>query len=613
MHFGPVYRGFEALSPSFWVSFCTHVNLCDKLDKQVYKVYNEPMYIDTIPNRDSPPTVLLRQSWREGGKMRKRTLANLTKLGLPDEAIEALRQTLKGVELVPKEQAYATERALPAGHVQAVLGMARKLGMDTMLSSRPCREQQLVLAMVVQRLITPCSKLAMTRLWDMTTLARELELQDANENELYAALDWLAERQERIEKKLASRHLEEGAQVLYDVSSSTYYGRACPLAAHGNNRDQRSELCIVYGLLTDAVGRPIAVQVYPGNTGDPATLPDQVNKVRDRFGLERVVLVGDRGMLTQARIEALRTYPQLGWISALRASGIRKLVQEGSVQMSFFDDQQLAEIHSELFPGERLVVCYNPVLAEDRRRTRNELLDATERQLKRLAAQVAKRTKKPMQAEEIGLRAGKILNSYKVGKHFDLTIEHNAFSFARNEERIAEEAALDGIYVVRTSEGPDELSAEDAVRSYKGLAQVEEAFRCLKGLDIHIRPIHHRTPKRVRAHVFVCMLAYYIEWHMRQALAPVLFQDEERPQNRWTRDPVGAAQPSESACGKKREQTTADGWPVHSYRTLLDDLATRTRNICRVGQGKHAVRFEQDTELTPFQQHVFELLGVTPK
>jgi len=569
-----------------------------------------PMYIDEIPNRKSPPTVLLRKSHRNGEKIDKHTIANLS--DLPPKVIDLLRLALKNVELVPKEGSFAVERSTPTGHVQAVLGVARKLGLDALLSSRRCPERDLVLAMVVQRLLTPCSKLAMARLWDTTTLARDLEIGEADENGLYAALDWLAKRQKRIEQKLAARHLAEGAHVLYDVSSSTYYGHSCPLAARGRDRDHRGELCIVYGLMTDMQGRPVSVQVYPGNTGDPATLPDQVGKLRDQYGLERVVLVGDRGMLTQARIDALRRFPNLGWLSALRSKAIQGLVGQGALQMSLFDEQNLAEIASEDLPGERLVVCYNPLLAEDRRRTRTELLEATEEDLKRIEAQVARRTKKPMGADEIGLRVGKVINRYKVGKHFKLDIQDNHFSFARDEEGIAREEALDGIYVIRTSEQSEDLSAPDAVRAYKSLAQVEQAFRCLKGLDIRIRPVHHRTPERVRAHILVCMLAYYVEWHMRQALAPVLFQDEELDCDRWTRDPVAKAQPSQSAVEKKQEQGTPEGWPVHSFATLLETLATRTRNTCRVGEGKDAVRFDTYTEPSPFQEHVFELLGVKP-
>jgi transposase len=568
------------------------------------------MYIDTVPNRESPPAVLLRETRREGGKMVKITIANLSKC--PSEAVEAFRLALRGVELVPKEQLFAIERSLPHGHVQAVLGVLRALGVDALLASRPCRERDLILAMMAQQIVHPCSKLAATRLWRTTTLAQELGVENADANELYAALDWLLARQDRIERKLAKRHIEEGDAVLYDVSSSSYHGRHCLLACFGYNRDGQRLPAIVYGLLTDRQGRPVAVKVYPGNTGDPATMPDQVEKVRERFGMDRVVLVGDRGMLTQTQIEALRDYPNLGWISALRFTAIRDLAESGAFQLPLFDTVNLAEITSEEYPGERLVVCYNPALAEDRKRTREELLAVTEAQLGRIAADVARRTRKPLSADAIGVKVGKIINRRKVGKHFGLTIEDNLLRFERNEASIEREARLDGIYVIRTSEKAEDLSAEDAVRTYKSLGQVEQAFRCLKTIDLHVRPIRHRTEDHVRAHIFLCMLAYYVQWHMRKALSPVLFQDDELEAARWERDPVAKAEPSESARAKKRAKATADGWPVHSLETLLAELATRCKNTCRAGEGKLAMHFEQITEPTPFQNRVYELLGVRP-
>jgi transposase len=423
-------------------------------------------------------------------------------------------------------------------------------------------------------------------------------------------LDWLLERQERIERKLAQRHLREGSRVLYDVSSTSYHGRTCPLAAWGHNRDEADLPCIVWGLLADAEGRPVAVETYAGNTGDPSTVADQVEKLRERFGLTRVVLVGDRGMLTQARIEELKKHPQLGWISALRSESIHALVEQGAVQLSLFDEQNLAEITSDLYPGERLVVCHNPLLAEDRRRTRDELLDATEKELARIAQEVKRRTKTPLTADAIGLKVGRVLNRYKVGKHFVLEIRDDHFTFARHAERIAQEAKLDGIYIIRTSESREALGAEDTVRTYKSLGQVEQAFRCIKGIEIRIRPIHHRTVDHVKAHVFVCMLAYYVEWELRKRLAPVLFQDEELHADRWRRDPVAKAHPGAIVQQKKRTKHTRDGWPVHSLQTLMEDLATRCKNLCRVGQGKDAARFTTVTEPTEFQRHVFGLLGL---
>lgn len=564
------------------------------------------MYIDIVPNRNSPPAVLLREARREGGKIIKKTIANLSTC--PREAIEALRLALRGVELVPKEDIFCIERSIPHGHVQAVLGTMRKLSMETLLASRPCRERDLIMAMIAQRLLDPCSKLATTRLWHTTSLADELGVKDAGVNELYDALDWLLKRQGRIEAKLAKRHLEEGAVVLFDVSSSSYHGRTCPLALYGYNRDGEKLPSIVYGVLSDGAGRPVGVDVYPGNTGDPATVPDQVEKLRVRFNLERVVLVGDRGMLTQTRIDTLRGYRGLGWISAMRFDAIRELANKGAFQLSLFDSQHLAEINSEDYPGERLVVCFNPLLAEDRKRTRDELVAATQARLEKIAAEVKKRTKKPMRADEIGVKAGKVINRHKVGKHFDLSIEDNHFTFKRKEASIEREAQLDGIYIIRTSESEQTLSAENTVRTYKSLGLVEQAFRCMKSVDLHVRPIRHRTEKHVRAHIFLCMLAYYVEWHLRKALSPLLFQDEELDTERWTRDPVAKAEASEQLREKKRTRQTVDGWPVHSLSTLMSELATRCKNTCRTGKDKTQIRFEQVTEATTLQKHIFNLL-----
>ena len=541
--------------------------------------------------------------------MVKTTIANLSKC--PPEAVAALRMALRGAEMVPKGELFHIERSLPHGHIQAVLGVMRRLGMDEVLSSRPCRERDLVLAMIAQRLVNSCSKLAATREWQSTTLAQELNVQDADSDALYDALDWLVKRQPRIEKKLAQRHLAEGSKVLFDVSSSSYHGRCCVLATFGYNRDGEKLPSIVYGLLTDGEGRPIALDVYPGNTADPTTVPDQVDKLRERFGLDRVVLVGDRGMLTQTQIDTLKDYPALGWISALRFSCVRDLAEAGAFQPSLFDRYDLAEISSEDFPGERLMVCYNPLLAEDRQRTRKELLAATEKALGKLVAQVARRTKTPMKDAQIGFKAGKIINCHKMSKHFVLKIEDDLLAFERNPETIRREADIDGIYIVRTSERADVLSAENAVRTYKSLGQVEQAFRCMKSIDLQVRPIRHRTEAHVRGHIFLCMLAYYVQWHMRKALSSVLFHDDELDADRWTRHAVAKAEPSQSVKVKKRTKTTTDGWPVHSLGSLLNDLATRCRNTCRSGDGTATIRFDQLTEPTPFQRHVFELLKIT--
>ena len=569
------------------------------------------MYIETVPNRGSRPAILLREGWREGKKVHKRTLANLT--DWPAQRIAALRRVLKDEPLMHPSEVFVIERTLPHGHVEAVLGMVRKLGLDRLIASKRSRERDLVLAMVVERVVHPCSKLATTRLWHSTTLAEELEVADADEDDLYQAMDWLLERQARIEQRLAERHLAEGVQVLYDVSSSYYEGRTCPLMQFGHNRDgKKGKTIVVYGLLADVEGRPVALEVYAGNTADPTTVPDQVEKLRQRFGLEQIVLVGDRGMLTQTQIEHLKRHPGLGWISALRSASIRQLLDAQVLQPSLFDERNIAEIYSPAFPGERLVACFNPLLAEERTRKREALLQATERELERIARQVARRTRTPLSAAQIGHKLGRVLNRFKVGKHFALSIEEGAFAYRREEATIGRECALDGIYVIRTSEGPERCSTEQTVRSYKNPAQVEQAFRCLKGTDLLIRPIRHRDEARVRAHIFLCMLAYYLEWHLRKALAPLLFDDEELEQQRGRRDPVAAAKPSASAQEKKQRLRTPDGLPVHSFETLLAELGTRSRNYCRVKADPQSPAFTQITEPNPLQQRAFELLGLFP-
>ena len=569
------------------------------------------MYIETVPNRNSRPAILLREGWREGKKIRKRTIANLT--NWPNEKVEALRRLLKGERMVGVTESFLIERSLPHGHVEAVVGTIKKIGLDKVISSQRCRARDLVVAMISERLLNPCSKLATTRLWHTSTLAEELEVADADEDELYDAMDWLLGRQKRIEKKLAARHLSEGDLVFYDVSSSYYEGRKCPLAFFGHDRDgKKGKLIIVYGLLTDREGRPVAVEVYPGNTGDPTTVPDQIDKLRNRFGFQRVVLVGDRGMLTQTQIDKLKEYPGIGWISALRFRAIRKLANDGNLQMSLFDEQNLAEISSAEFPGERLIACYNPLLAGERKRKREKLLAATEKELEKIVRQVARRTKTPLNKVEIGKKVGKVINRFKVGKHFKVVIEEGAFSFKRDEERIRRESELDGIYVIRTNESENRISAEDTVRSYKNLEKVESAFRCMKGLDLLIRPIFHRTEDHVKAHIFLCMLAYYVEWHMRQALAPLLFQDEKLDEHRRERDPVKPAQPSEFIKRKKTVRLTPDGFKIQSFRTLLAELATRCRNKCRLKHDHTGPAFYQVTEATHLQKRAFQLLGLFP-
>lgn len=567
------------------------------------------MYIDTVPNRKSPPAVLLRESRREGKKTIKHTLANMTHW--PTDVVEVIRRTLKGETLCSAQDLFVIDSSVPHGHVEAVLGTIRRLGVDTLIASKPCRERDLIVALVVERLLHPASKLATLRLWPMTTLAEELGVQDVTIGEIYQALDWLLARQERIETKLAKKHLAEDALVLYDVSSSSYEGHTCPLAQFGHNRDGKKDLpCIVYGLLADAQGRPVAVHVYPGSTGDPTTVPDQVRVLRERFGLSHVVLVGDRGMLTQTQIGTLRTYPGLGWISALRSDDIRGLMDQGALQMSLFDRQRLAEIVSPEFPGERLIACYNPLLAQDRARTREELLAATEKALAKIAKEVARRTRTPLGEDEIGVKVGKVIGRHKVGKHFQWTIGKGQFAYERKTAEIKRESELDGIYVIRTCEPKERLSAEDTVRSYKSLAQVERAFRCLKGVDVRVRPIYHRTADHVRAHIFLCMLAFYVDWHMRQALAPLLFHDEELDELRKTRDPVAPAEASASAKEKKRQRQTSGGLPIHSFDTLLVALSTRCRNRCHSKADPNKKDFTLITEPNPLQRRAFELLGL---
>jgi transposase len=552
---------------------------------------------------------LLRQSYRQDGRVKHRTLGNLSHL--PSPLIDIIGRCLGGETFVPPHEAFRTTASKPHGHVHAVLTTCRKLDLESLLASKPSRQRTLVLALIVQRILFPCSKLATTRYWHTTTLAEELGVGDADRKELYAAMDWLLGRQQDIEQKLARRHLAEGAVVLYDVSSSFYEGRTCPLARFGHDRDgKKGRPIIVYGLLTDARGRPVALDVYAGNTADPATVPDQVEKLRGRFALSRVVLVGDRGMLTETRIETLRDYPGLGWISALRSEAILALIETGRVQRSLFDRTNLAEIQSPDFPGERLVACHNPLLADQRQQKRRQLLQATEQDLRRLEAEVRRRTKKPLRAAEIGLKVGRVIGRYKMAKHFRLEIADGRFTWSRDEDAIRREEQLDGIYVIRTSEPAEGLAAADCVRTYKGLARVEQAFRCFKGLDLRVRPIHHRVDPRVRAHLFLCLLAYYVEWHMRQALTPLLYADEELDADRRERDPVNPARPSASARAKKRTHQTASGSPAHSFGSLLAHLATRVRNTHQIVGDPSGATFQQLTEPDAVQAEALRLLGL---
>lgn len=567
------------------------------------------MYIDIVPNRTSPPAVLLREDHREGGRTIKRTLANLS--ALPPEAVATLRAALKGERLVGAADYFVVEQSLPCGHVRAVKGTMERLGMTELVASKPCRERDLVLAMIAQRVVRPDSKLGTAARFADTTLATDFAVEEANEDELYAAMDWVLERQPFIEKKLAQRHLSAGGRVFYDLSSSSYYGSHCPLAARCHNRDGLKLPAIAYGLLTDDGGRPVAISVYPGNTGDPTTVPDQVEALRKRFGIGHFVLVGDRGMLTSAQIEKLRLVEGCGWISCLRSSDIRKLLESrGQTDAPLFDQKNLAELSHPDFPGERLIACFNPLLAMDRDRTRTELLEATEQWLAKVAGDVARRTDKPLSAAQIGQKVGRGVNRYKVAKHFALEIADSQLRWSRKQDSIAREKALDGVYIIRTPEPADTLSPEDAVRAYKQLGDVEKAFRTFKGLDLRVRPIHHRLETRVRAHLLLCMLAYYVEWHMRQALAPLLFVEENLTQARASRDPVAKATPTDNAQAKTNSKLSHDGLPLRHFNGLLSMLATLCSNTCRVGEGKHATRFQRPTEASPHQREAFRLLEV---
>ena len=574
------------------------------------------MYIESVPNRNSPPAILLRESYRDAGKIKKRTIANLS--DWPTEIVEGLRTLLKGCKVAPADQeSIIVRRALPHGHVAAVLGTLRNIGLERMLGPPRNRCRDLVIAMIVARLIAPASKLATARMLDPLTasssLGEVLGLGPVDEDELYVALDWLGERQEAIEKALARKHLHDGTLVLYDVSSSYVEGRCCELARLGYNRDgKKGKLQIVYGLLCAADGCPVAIEVFEGDTGDPRTLAAQIDKVKKRFALERVALVGDRGMITQARLDAEIAPAGLDWITALRAPAIRTLVEAGALQMSLFDQRDMAAITSPDYPGERLIVCRNPDLARERTRKREDLLAATEADLAVIAAAV-RRARNPLHGEaEIALKVGAVVNRHKVAKHFELSIGEASFSFHRKTEAIAAEAALDGIYVVRTNLPKKLLDDAATVGAYKGLARVERAFRSLKTVDIHLRPIFHWTTPRVRAHVLLCMLAYHVEHHIRARLAPMLYDETDHEAAAALRASIVAkAERSEAARRKQTTGLTDDGLPVHSFQSLLADLATYARIQATTALNDKYV-FTLHTRPTPIQQRAFELLAVNP-
>jgi transposase len=572
------------------------------------------MYIEAVPNRNSPPAILLRESFRHEGKVRKRTLCNLSDWS--PAHIEGLRGVLKGGTVIPAEQdAFTVTRSLPHGHVAAALGTARKIGLDRILDPDDTRCRDLILALLIGRILDPVSKLAAARALSPATasssLGEVLGLGAVDDDALYAALDWLLERQAAIETALAKRHLINATLVLYDVSSSYMEGRCCPLARRGYNRDGKTgTLQIVYGLLCAPDGCPVAIEVFDGNTADPTTLALQIDKLKQRFGLAHVVLVGDRGLITQARITEDVTSAGLDWITALRAPAIKDLLNSGALQLSLFDQRDMASITSPDFPGERLVVCRNPDLAAERSRKREDLLMATETELARIRARVERKRDPLRGTAEIALAVGAVLNTYKMKKHFDLTITDAAFSFARRTAEIAAEAATDGLYVVRTSLPAATLGDADTVRSYKSLARVERAFRCIKTIDLHVRPVYHWLEDRVRAHVLLCMLAYYLEWHMRQCLAPMLFDDTDKAEADALRSSVVAqAQRSKAAVKKQTTGMTPDGLPVHSFRTLLADLATLARNTIITAINPN-YPLTVVTRPTPVQQKAFDLLGL---
>jgi hypothetical protein len=572
------------------------------------------MYIESVPNRNSPPAILLRESFRLDGKVRKRTLCNLSDWS--PAHIEGLRGVLKGGTVIPAEHdALTVTRSLPHGHVAAALGTARKIGLDRILGPEGNRCRDLVLAMLTGRILDPISKLATARSLSPATacssLGEALGLGDVTDAELYAALDWLLERQAAIETALAKRHLRNGTLVLYDVSSSYMEGCCCPLAKRGYSRDGRKgTLQIVYGLLCAPDGCPVAIEVFDGNTGDPATLAPQIEKLKLRFGLSQVVLVGDRGMITEARITEDVKAAGLDWITALRGPAIKELLNGGVLQLTLFDKRDMASITSPDFPGERLVVCRNPDLAAERGRKRDELLAATEKDLAVIKARVGRKRDPLRGTKEIALAVGAVLNTHKMKKHFDLTITDDAFSYARKTAEIAAEAATDGLYVVRTSLAEATLGDADTVRSYKSLALVERAFRCIKTVDLNVRPVYHRLEGRVRAHVFLCMLGYYLEWHMRRCLAPMLFDDTDKEEAEALRSSVVAqAQRSKAAVKKQTTGVTPDGLPVHSFRTLLADLATLARNTIVTAINPN-YPLTVVTRPTPVQQKAFDLLGV---
>ena len=572
------------------------------------------MYVEVVPNRKSRPTILLREGWREGKRVKKRTIANLT--NWPPEKVDALRLALSGKKILAVEQALDKRNTRTHGHVDAVLKTIKKLRLDKFISAKPCRERGIIVAVIVARICEPDSKLAMTRWWKDTTLPEMLDLDGVNEDNVYAAMDWLLKRQNRIEKKLAKRHLADGDMVLYDLTSSYFEGVTCPLARLGKSRDRkRNTLQVNYGLVSTKDGCPVSVSVYEGNTGDPTTLLEQAQKVRDDFGIGEMVLVGDRGMISQKQIDELKKMDRkmdcIAWITALKSGAIRKLMKSGAVQMNLFDERNIFEFIDKDFAGERLVACRNEALGRKRKYKRESMMEATAAALKKIQSQLERGTLKKEERvkDKLGVRVGKIINKYKMAKHFVLAIDDNNLAFSVDEKSVAEEAALDGIYIIRTSVPKEKMDGDEAVRSYKNLTNVERAFRSLKSIDLMVRPIRHRTEDRVKAHIFLSMLAYYVQRYMKEALRPLLFADEDQ-EAKTTRDPVAPAKRSKKALEKAHTKKIEDGSEAHSFRTLLHHMNTITRDTYfQQISSKETNIFDLDTRPDAKHQAVYDLLG----
>lgn len=550
-------------------------------------------------------THLLRRSYREGNKVKNETLGNLSHL--PEALIDIIRRSLQGETFVPVTEAFDIVRSRNHGAVKAVMMAMQRLGMATLIGTKSSPQRHLVCAMIAARIIAPDTKLATTRWWHSNTLADEFKVVDASEDDLYAAMDWLLAGQQRIQKKLAARHLENGSRVLYDLSSSYFEGSSCPLAKRGYSRDgKRGKLQVNYGLLTDARGCPVAISVYDGDTADPQTLMPEIDRLRNDFGLSQLVIVGDRGMIAQKSITALQEQQGIDWITALKTGSIRKLVEQEHLQLGLFDRRNIFEFSHPDYPGERLIACRNPQLAARRAHKREDMLLSTEANLDKICRSVA--AGRLVDADKIGVRVGKVVNQYKMAKHFTLSIERQSFSYQRNPDSIAAEAALDGIYVIRTSVDAEQADTADCVRHYKSLANVERAFRTLKSVDMRIRPIHHHLADRVRAHILLCMLAYYVEWHMREAWRELLFADPDQAA-KASRDPVAAAERSDQAKQKAADRVHQDGTPIHSFSTLMAELSTVVRNTCRaVHNATEAPTFDLDTVPNTLQKRAFSLI-----